>query len=198
MISIMEHKGNIVSRLGGDEFVLIIKDFDDLTDVRKLANEIIDRIGRAFIIGNYNVYIGATIGITYYPQSNIVDTDVLLEQADWAMYQAKLAGKNRYYEFNYTSAMIFKEYKDLLSRFETFDEKNFIVIYQPIYDIARKKVSAFEVNINLKDTKTKLSASDLSNLLSQKYWFVDLNIWIIKSAYEAFRKNGLYDVNIYI
>lgn len=198
MISIMEHKGNIVSRLGGDEFVLIIKDFDDLNDVRKLANEIIDRIGRAFIIGNYNVYIGATIGITYYPQSNIVDTDVLLEQADWAMYQAKLAGKNRYYEFNDTSAMIFKEYKDLLSRFETFDEENFIVIYQPIYDIARKKVSAFEVNINLKDTKTKLSASDLSNLLSQKYWFVDLNIWIIKSAYEAFRKNGLYDVNIYI
>ena len=198
MISIMEHKGNIVSRLGGDEFVLIIKDFDDLNDVRKLANEIIDRIGRAFIIGNYNVYIGATIGITYYPQSNIVDTDVLLEQADWAMYQAKLAGKNRYYEFNDTSAMIFKEYKDLLSRFETFDEKNFIVIYQPIYDIARKKVSAFEVNINLKDTKTKLSASDLSNLLSQKYWFVDLNIWIIKSAYEAFRKDGLYDVNIYI
>ena len=198
MISIMEHKGNIVSRLGGDEFVLIIKDFDDLNDVRKLANEIIDRIGRAFIIGNYNVYIGATIGITYYPQSNIVDTDVLLEQADWAMYQAKLAGKNRYYEFNDTSAMIFKEYKDLLSRFESFDEKNFIVIYQPIYDIARKKVSAFEVNINLKDTKTKLSASDLSNLLSQKYWFVDLNIWIIKSAYEAFRKDGLYDVNIYI
>ena len=198
MISIMEHKGNIVSRLGGDEFVLIIKDFDDLNDVRKLANEIIDRIGRAFIIGNYNVYIGATIGITYYPQSNIVDTDVLLEQADWAMYQAKLAGKNRYYEFNDTSAMIFKEYKDLLSRFETFDEENFIVIYQPIYDIARKKVSAFEVNINLKDTKTKLSASDLSNLLSQKYWFVDLNIWIIKSAYEAFRKDGLYDVNIYI
>ena len=198
MISIMEHKGNIVSRLGGDEFVLIIKDFDDLNDVRKLANEIIDRIGRAFIIGNYNVYIGATIGITYYTQSNIVDTDVLLEQADWAMYQAKLAGKNRYYEFNDTSAMIFKEYKDLLSRFETFDEENFIVIYQPIYDIARKKVLAFEVNINLKDTKTKLSASDLSNLLSQKYWFVDLNIWIIKSAYEAFRKNGLYDVNIYI
>lgn len=198
MISIMEHKGNIVSRLGGDEFVLIIKDFDDLNDVRKLANEIIDRIGRAFIIGNYNVYIGATIGITYYPQSNIVNTDVLLEQADWAMYQAKLAGKNRYYEFNDTSAMIFKEYKDLLSRFETFDEENFIVIYQPIYDIARKKVPAFEVNINLKDTKTKLSASDLSNLLSQKYWFVDLNIWIIKSAYEAFRKNGLYDVNIYI
>lgn len=198
MISIMEHKGNIVSRLGGDEFVLIIKDFDDLNDVRKLANEIIDRIGRAFIIGNYNVYIGATIGITYYPQSNIVNTDVLLEQADWAMYQAKLAGKNRYYEFNDTSAMIFKEYKDLLSRFESFDEENFIVIYQPIYDIARKKVPAFEVNINLKDTKTKLSASDLSNLLSQKYWFVDLNIWIIKSAYEAFRKNGLYDVNIYI
>ena len=33
-------------------------------------------------------------------------------------------------------------------------------------------------------------------MLSQKHWFVDLNIWIIKSAYEAFRKNELYDVNI--
>lgn len=198
MIAIMENKGNIVSRLGGDEFVLIIKDFNDPSYIHKLANEIIDRIGRAFIIGDYNVHIGATIGITYFPQSNIVDTDVLLEQADWAMYQAKLAGKNRYYEFNDTSAMIFKEYKDLLSRFETFDEENFIVLYQPIYNIARKRALAFEVSINLKDTKTKLSASDLSTLLSQKYWFVDLNMWIIKSAYEAFRKAGLYDVNIYI
>ncbi|MDD7091103.1 diguanylate cyclase domain-containing protein [Campylobacter sp.] len=196
MIAIMEHKGNIVSRFGGDEFLLIIKDFDDLNYVRKLADEIIDRIGRVFIIGNYNVYIGATIGITYFPQINIVNIDILLEQADWAMYQAKLAGKNRYYEFNDTSAMIFKEYKNLLSRFESFDEENFVVIYQPVYDIARKKVLAFEVGINLKDTKTKLSASDLSNLLSQKHWFVDLNIWIIKSAYEAFRKDELYDVNI--
>lgn len=198
MLAIMENRGNIVSRLGGDEFVLIIKDFDDLNYVRKMANEIIDRIGRTFIIGDYNVHIGATIGITYYPQANIVDTDTLIEQADWAMYQAKLAGKNRYYEFDDTSALIFREYKDLLSRLEVFDEENFIVVYQPIYNIINNRVSAFEVSINLKDTKTKLSASDLSNLLSQKYWFVDLNIWIVKSAYEAFRKAGLYDISIYI
>ena len=44
--------------------------------------------------------VSASLGVTFYPQSDEVDADQLLRQADQAMYQAKLAGKNRYHLFD--------------------------------------------------------------------------------------------------
>jgi diguanylate cyclase (GGDEF)-like protein len=45
------------------------------------------------------VQVSASLGVTFYPQPDEVDADQLLRQADQAMYQAKLTGKNRYRVF---------------------------------------------------------------------------------------------------
>jgi hypothetical protein len=42
----------------------------------------------------------ASVGVTFYPQAQDIDADQLFRQADQAMYQAKLAGKNRYHVFD--------------------------------------------------------------------------------------------------
>ena len=46
-------------------------------------------------VGELVLQVSASLGVTFYPQSDEVDADQLLRQADQAMYQAKLAGKNR-------------------------------------------------------------------------------------------------------
>lgn len=172
---------DIVSRIGGDEFVAIINNTSK-KEVAELADLILELINQVFAIGDYNVKIGTTIGITYYPQKNKVSADDILEQGDWAMYQAKLAGKNCYYEFDESSSVIFKDYKALLAKLEGFDENNFELFYEPIYDVKTASIYAYEAQLRLKNSVTSLGPNDLANILSQKYWFSDLNIWIFKNA----------------
>ena len=51
------------------------------------------------LYGEHILQVSASLGVTFYPQAQDVDADQLLRQADQAMYQAKLAGKNRYQVF---------------------------------------------------------------------------------------------------
>lgn len=180
---------DIVSRIGGDEFVAIINNTSK-KEASEIADLILELINQVFVIGDYNVKIGTTIGITYYPQKNKVSAEDILEQGDWAMYQAKLAGKNCYYEFDESSSVIFRDYKALLSRLESFDENNFELFYEPIYDVKAQKICAYEAQLRLKDEITSLGANDLANILSQKYWFSDLNIWIIQNALADLAEAG--------
>lgn len=212
---------SVVSRLGGDEFVCVLMDdyescsidkknaIDNASDACVLeghagngaidvANEIINDINEKFIIGDYNVKIGVTIGITHFDAKNATSSHELLEEGDWAMYQAKLAGKNCYYEFNESTSKIYKEYKNLLAKLEKFDTNNFVLLYQPIYDTINNNILALEANLQLKDSASVLTTGDLSNILSQKYWFSDLNIWILESALNAMRKLALLNVTLYV
>jgi diguanylate cyclase (GGDEF)-like protein len=50
--------------------------------------------------------VSASLGVTFYPQANDVGADQLLRQADQAMYQAKVAGRNRYQIFDTTMAAV--------------------------------------------------------------------------------------------
>jgi len=51
-------------------------------------------------LGAVTVRCSASLGATFYPQAQHTEADQLLRQADQAMYQAKMAGKNRYQFFD--------------------------------------------------------------------------------------------------
>lgn len=185
---------DIVSRLGGDEFVAIVNDSGN--ELKAILNNILVAINENFIIGEYTVKIGTTIGVAFYPQQNKINHNELLEQADWAMYQAKLAGKNRYYIFDETSSVIFKEYKNILAKLDKYDPDNFEIMFVPYYNAQKNEIAGLEAYVRLKGALNILSANDFSNILSQKYWFSDLNIWLIKTALEEFKKLNLKNASL--
>ncbi|NOQ16053.1 MAG: bacteriohemerythrin, partial [Methyloprofundus sp.] len=88
-----------VSRHGGDEYVLLIGDLDSFTQCAVMLDRIIHSLAQPYIIDQQEITIGASIGVSL---ASIDDTDLdtLMRQADQAMYQAKLAGRNRYSLFN--------------------------------------------------------------------------------------------------
>ena len=53
--------------------------------------------------------VSASIGVSFYPQAEDIGNEALLRQADQAMYQAKLSGKNQYQFFNVEASQEFKE-----------------------------------------------------------------------------------------
>ncbi|MEZ5940185.1 MAG: EAL domain-containing protein [Planctomycetaceae bacterium] len=83
-----------IARFGGDEFAVLVPDLDPA--YRRLA-EITDRILKAFQapfrLGQSEAIVGTSIGVTLYPDHSD-SAEVLMKNADIAMYAAKSAGKN--------------------------------------------------------------------------------------------------------
>ncbi len=93
-------ESDTVGRLGGDEFLICLPNLANKQDAVRLAEKAITEIAKDYQIKDANgqsnkVYISASLGIAYYPDSN--DTlETLIRSADEKMYQAKHAGKNRF------------------------------------------------------------------------------------------------------
>ena len=85
---------DITARLGGDEFTITLVDIKNENDALSVANKIIKKLGQNFIIKKNIINIGASIGISIYPDY-AQDSDEIIKQADDAMYEAKENGKNR-------------------------------------------------------------------------------------------------------
>ena len=88
-------KGDTIARFGGDEFVLILPDLETIEDAIQIAQKIVDSFCKPFLIDTHQLVVTTSIGIAVYPNDG-TDDDILLRNADIAMYEAKQAGRNRY------------------------------------------------------------------------------------------------------
>jgi diguanylate cyclase (GGDEF)-like protein/PAS domain S-box-containing protein len=88
-------KGDTVARFGGDEFVMVIPDIKVIEGIIEVAQKIIDRFHKPFLIDTNQFIVTTSIGIAVYPNDGIDEVN-LLKNADIAMYQAKQAGRAQY------------------------------------------------------------------------------------------------------
>jgi diguanylate cyclase (GGDEF)-like protein/PAS domain S-box-containing protein len=88
-------ESDTVARLGGDEFTVICNDLYQGFDAARIAEKLIESIAQPFDLEGQAAHIGVSIGIARLCE-HTRDPDELLHQADQAMYEAKLAGKNTY------------------------------------------------------------------------------------------------------
>jgi diguanylate cyclase (GGDEF)-like protein/PAS domain S-box-containing protein len=88
-------KGDTIARFGGDEFVLILPDLETIEDAIQVAQKIVDSFCKPFLVDTHQLVVTTSIGIAVYPDDG-TDDDILLRNADIAMYQAKQAGRARY------------------------------------------------------------------------------------------------------
>ena len=84
-----------IARLGGDEFTIILEDMDKQDYVPEIAQRILDSLARPYAVSGREVFLGASIGISMYPQDG-ADVSALMKHADIAMFQAKKDGGNRF------------------------------------------------------------------------------------------------------
>ncbi|MBL6986473.1 MAG: diguanylate cyclase [Methylobacter sp.] len=91
---------DMVARLGGDEFVVLLEDIAKPEDVARVAKEIIADLTKPFCLTlSDNIRIGASIGISLYPQHGD-SPETLMDHADAALYQAKDAGRGCFAYFS--------------------------------------------------------------------------------------------------
>ncbi len=93
-ISACLRDSDMVARLGGDEFVILLPNGHTPENAEKVAAEIITNLTIPFkLLDGNNTQIGASIGISFYPQHGITSTE-LMNAADIALYKSKYSGGN--------------------------------------------------------------------------------------------------------
>jgi predicted signal transduction protein with EAL and GGDEF domain len=88
-----------MARLGGDEFIILLPNINNKEIVAQLSIDIIDALQSLFIVKGHKLFIGASIGISLYPNHSTKAED-LIKFADIAMYNAKKQGRNNYQFFS--------------------------------------------------------------------------------------------------
>jgi diguanylate cyclase (GGDEF)-like protein/PAS domain S-box-containing protein len=91
--------GDTVARLGGDEFALLLSGLPDIDACHRSLHQVLETVAQPCDIGDIEVQVSASIGVTLYPQDE-QDADTLLRHADQAMYKAKDLGRNGYQIFD--------------------------------------------------------------------------------------------------
>jgi len=135
-----------VARFGGDEFVVLLGHIEHGKDAAKIAKDIITRLTADFSIKSHLVHIGCSIGISAYPADG--DTpDILLKNADIAMYQAKRKGGNQYDFFTPAMDMRLLKTTNMEEQLQqALNKDEFKLRYQLVVNLANQQIDTLEAS----------------------------------------------------
>lgn len=99
-------ESDVVGRIGGDEFTIFMKNIVNIKDVERKANELVEMFRHLFDKSQENIHVTCSLGVAVYPKDGHTFKE-LYANADRALYQAKLKGKNTYviYDESCTATM---------------------------------------------------------------------------------------------
>ncbi len=124
-------EGDTLARMGGDEFVMVLTDLNGIEDCVQLVSRVLAACARPIAVGGKEQSITASIGVTLYPNDD-VDADQLMRNADFAMYEAKRSGKNRFHLFDAAQdAEVKTRTGDQARTEQALLRQEFVLYYQP-------------------------------------------------------------------
>jgi diguanylate cyclase (GGDEF)-like protein len=178
-----------VARIGGDEFTVILTEINDILHVEILAQTMLDALARPFAIGLTTHTISASMGITLCPQDGRCP-DVLLRNADQAMYVAKQAGRNRFSFFTAEmrdSAWARLEMIDALR--QALPQRQLEVYYQPIVDLGTGAIVKAEALVRWHRPQGGLILPDAFIGLAEQTGLIgELGSWVLGEAVARARE----------
>ncbi len=193
-------KIDTASRLGGDEFTIILQEISSTHDAAGVAVHIIKKLEEVFHIGQHEILISASIGITVYPDDASTSTQ-MLSNADMSMYQAKEAGRNtyRFYteEMNREMKTRLQLEKDMRN---ALNQNQFVLEYQPIIDSQSNRVVHAEALVRWQHPELGRIAPDKFIPLAEETGFIiKLGEWVLRTAInqiDLWFKDGLQPFSV--
>lgn len=189
-------EGDTIARLGGDEFVAILLDLKDHEDCVPMLIRLLSATSQNVIIDSIAINVSASLGVSFFEEENTLDADQLLRQADQAMYQAKLSGKNRYHIFDAAQDRTIRTHHESLDAIENaLTQNEFVLYYQPKVNMHTGKVIGAEALIRWNHPqKGILPPAAFLSTIEEHPLSIKIGFWVIEQALrqiQNFKSQGL-------
>ncbi len=179
-------EGDTLARLGGDEFVAVYLDLASTEASAPMLKCLLHVSSQVLPIGSLKLQVSASLGVAFYPQAEEVDADQLLRQADQAMYQAKLAGKNRYHVFDAENDRTVRGHHASLERIRSaLKNGEFVLHYQPKVNMRSRQVLGAEALIRWEHPQDGLlPPSEFLPVIENHRLSIEVGEWVIHQALQ--------------
>ena len=178
--------GDTLARIGGDEFVAVLLDLTDIASSAPMLNRLLAAASQPVLFGSVTLQVSASLGVTFFPQAQDIDADQLMRQADQAMYQAKLTGKNRFHFFDAAhdrSVRARHALRDDIGR--ALIEGEFTLHYQPQVNLRTAQVIGAEALIRWRHPdKGLLEPAHFLPLIKDHPLAIEVGQWVLENALQ--------------
>lgn len=178
-----------VSRIGGDEFTILLPALKHTNEVTSVAEKILSVFAEPIRIHGQDIQISMSIGVTLAPKDS-TDANILMKNADLAMYRAKELGRNN---IQFFSEDLNREVIEHLAWEKelslALDEQQFSMVYQPQFDIATATVTGLEALLRWKHPDKGFVRPDIFIPIAEETGHIlAIGHWVIQQSCKEYRQ----------
>ncbi len=176
-------QSDTVCRQGGDEFVVLLAEVEQPADAALAAAKLIDALASPCVIGEHQLQVGVSIGVSIYPD-DAADVEGMLRNADTAMYHAKRNGRNHYQLFQPAMNLraVVRQSVEAALR-QAIDGDGFVLHYQPTVDLVTGAVTGAEALLRLRQADHALMLpGHFVGIAEDSGLIVPIGKWVLRQA----------------
>jgi diguanylate cyclase (GGDEF)-like protein/PAS domain S-box-containing protein len=176
-------KSDTVSRQGGDEFVVLLPEITHAEDAAISAEKILTELKKTHNIGEHRLHVTLSIGISSYP-GNGDDAEILIKNADTAMYHAKQCGRDNYQFFKPDMSFRAVERQSLEGQLRyALERQELLLHYQPKINLQTGAITGVEALLRWQHPERGLLLpSQFLTIAEDTGMITAIGQWVLRAA----------------